>query len=93
MGCIAALVAMVAPRFVLFFMWIFANERMSLAFSSFITGFLGFLLLPYTSVFYVLVYAPVQGVSTFGWFIVFMGLLMDLSSWFGGGREGKKKYA
>jgi hypothetical protein len=82
MGCLLALFAVALPRVTLFFLWVF-TERLSNAFDSFIVGFLGFLLLPYTTVFYALAYAPVEGVSGFGWILVFFGLLCDLSSLFG----------
>ena len=39
-------------------------------------GILGFIFLPYTTLFYALVYAPVKGVDAFGWFIVACGVLL-----------------
>ena len=90
MGCIVALIGLVAPRFALFLMWIF-SDRLSRAFDSFVVGFLGFLLLPFTTLFWALAYAPVGGVSGFGWILVGLGLLMDLSSWGGGAREGSRR--
>ena len=39
-----------------------------------------------------LAYAPIAGVSTFGWFFVAFGVLLDLANWFGGGREGPRRY-
>lgn len=92
MGCFVALFALAVPRFTLFLMWIF-TERLTIAFDSFIMGFLGFLILPYTTVFYALAYAPIAGVSGFGWFLVIMGFFMDLSSWAGSGKQGKERYA
>jgi len=85
-GCVLALIGLAAPRFVLAVMWLFDlfDDRLSVAFDSFILGLLGFLLLPYTTLFYALAYAPVGGVSGFGWFLVVLGFLMDLSSWSGG---------
>ena len=49
---------------------------------------LGLLLLPYTTLFYVLAYAPIVGVSAIGWFFVALGFLLDLASLFGGGQRG-----
>jgi hypothetical protein len=43
-------------------------------------GIIGFLLLPYTTLFYVLVYAPGKGVDSFGWVIVALGVVLDISS-------------
>lgn len=90
MGCIVALLALAVPRVTLFFMWIF-SERLSIAFDSFVVAFLGFLILPYTTVFYALAYAPVQGVSGFGWFLVLTGFIMDIASLTNGGREGRRR--
>jgi hypothetical protein len=41
---------------------------------------LGFFLVPYTTLFYALVYRPGIGVRGFGWLLVAVGLLLDLSS-------------
>jgi hypothetical protein len=73
-------------------MWIF-SDRLSLAFDSFVLGFLGFLLLPYTTIFYALAYAPVGGVSGFGWFLVALGFLFDLGSLGGAGDQGRRRAA
>lgn len=87
MGCFVAIIALALPRFTLFLMWVF-TDRLSIAFDSFVVAFLGFLILPYTTVFYAVAYAPIGGVSGFGWFLVVMGFLMDLSAHAQGGRMG-----
>jgi hypothetical protein len=79
MGCLLALFAAISPRFVLFLLWIF-SDRLTIAFSSGWEGLIGFLFLPYTALFYALVYAPGRGVDSFGWFIVALGVLLDISS-------------
>lgn len=91
-GCIVALIGLAAPRFALFLMWLF-SDRLSVAFDSFIQGFLGFLVLPFTTMFYALVYATPDGVSGFGWILVAFGLLLDLSAWFGGGDQARRRNA
>ena len=60
MGCLLAIFAVALPRVTLVFLWLF-TERLSWAFDSFIVGFLGFLLLPYTTVFYAIAYSPSTG--------------------------------
>jgi hypothetical protein len=52
---------------------------------------LGLVFLPYTTLFYVLAYAPITEVSGIGWFFVAFGFLLDLASWFGTGREGARR--
>jgi hypothetical protein len=59
---------------------------MAIAFNGFIEAFLGFLLLPFTTLFFALVYAPVGGVSGFGWLIVGFGLVLDISSYTSGAK-------
>ena len=93
MGCCAVvLAAWISPRFVLFLMWIF-GDRLSIAFDSFWTGFAGFLLVPWTTFAFALAYAPTDGVTGIGWLFVAAGLVADLGSWLGGGREGRSRYA
>ncbi len=79
MGCVLALFAWISPRFVLAMLYVFSN-RLTIAFSSGWTGLLGFILLPYTTLFYALVYTQGRGVSGLGWLIVAVGALLDLSS-------------
>jgi hypothetical protein len=59
-GCIVALIGMAAPRFAIFLLWLF-SDRMAIAFNGFLEAFLGFLLLPFTTLFFALVYAPSAG--------------------------------
>jgi hypothetical protein len=60
-------------------LWIF-SDRLTIALRSGWEGIIGFLLLPYTTLFYVLVYAPGKGVDSFGWVIVALGVVLDISS-------------
>ena len=50
------------------------------AFEGFLLPLLGLVFLPFTTLFYVLAYRPVVGVSGWGWFFVFLGLLFDLGA-------------
>ena len=90
MGCLLALLAAISPRFVIFLLWIF-TDRLTIAFRSGWEGLLGFLVLPYTTLFYALVYAPGKGVDTFGWFIVALGVLLDLSTLTNGARVRRRQ--
>lgn len=86
MGCFVAVLALLLPRFTLFLMWVF-TDRLDRAFDSFVVGFLGFLLLPYTTVLYALAYSPQDGVTGFGWFLVIVGFLIDLGALTNGRRQ------
>jgi hypothetical protein len=92
MGCLFALVAGFAPRIALILVWIFTN-LVDRAFSGFLIPLLGLILFPYATLFYVLAWAPVGGVSGWGWFFVVIGFIFDLGNWFGGGATGRKRYA
>ena len=89
MGCLLALVAAISPRLALFLLWVF-TDRLTIAFRSGWEGLIGFLLLPYTTLFYALVYAPGKGVDAFGWIIVALGVLLDLGAVLLG-RRGRRR--
>lgn len=91
-GCIVALIGMAAPRFAIFLLWLF-SDRMAIAFNGFLEAFLGFLLLPFTTLFFALVYAPIGGVSGFGWLIVAFGLALDISSYTSGAKAKRDQAA
>jgi hypothetical protein len=86
MCCLVLIMAFLGPRVALFFTWIF-SERLTIAFSSFWIGFLGFLFLPWTTLFYAFAYQPVLGVSGFGWILVAFGFVMDIASYTAGARR------
>ncbi len=90
MGCLLALFALISPRFVLALLYLFSN-RLTLAFTSGWEGIIGFFLLPYTTLFYALVYQSGPGVRGFGWVIVALGVLLDLSSLDMGRRAGHRR--
>jgi hypothetical protein len=76
-GCIVALAAFLSPRLALFILWLF-TDRMSIAFDSFWWGFLGFIFLPWTTLAWAIAYAPVKGVTGFGWFLVAFAFFCDI---------------
>jgi hypothetical protein len=90
MGCLLALIAAISARFALFLVWIF-TDRLAIAFRSGWEAVLGFIFLPYATLFYALVYAPHKGVDGFGWVIVALGILLDLGSWTFGGRGRRRR--
>jgi hypothetical protein len=86
-GCLVVLLGTAFPRLALLLTWLF-TDRVSTAFDGWALPLLGFFVLPYTTFFYVVAYAPTAGVTDIGWFFVAIGFLLDLSAWFGTGREG-----
>ena len=83
MGCLIALLAAFAPRVVLVLVWIF-SDLVDRAFDTFFVPLIGLLILPYTTLFYVLAYAPVAGVNGWGWLFVAFGFLCDVAHAVGG---------
>jgi hypothetical protein len=90
MGCLLALLTAISPRLVIFLLWIF-SDRLTIAFRSGWEGIIGFVLLPYTTLFYALVYAPGKGVDGFGWVIVALGVLLDLWAHFFSARSRRRR--
>jgi hypothetical protein len=81
--CLLAAVGSAIPRLVLIFVWIF-TDMVTTAFSSWIAPLVGLILLPYTTLIYVLLYAPGEGVTGFGWLFVAIAFLIDISHYTGG---------
>jgi hypothetical protein len=86
-GCLVALVALISARLALFLLWIF-SDVLGRAFDSWIVPFLGFFLLPWTTLAYAAFWDWGTGhhVVGFEWFFVILAFLIDLSSWAGGRR-------
>jgi len=91
-GCLVALMAMISPRLAFFFVWLF-TDRTSIAFDHFWIGLVGFLFLPWTALAWVLLYASVQGVTGFGWFVVAIAFLVDITTLSGGVRARARAQA
>ena len=90
-GCLIALVAAVSPRFATFLIWVFDSDRLARAFDSFWIGFLGWIFLPWTTLAWAVAYAPIGGVSGFGWFLVVFAFLIDMSTHLGAARARRDR--
>ena len=80
MGCLFALIAVLSPRFAVFLLWAFTNY-VDRSFILLFLPLLGFSLSPYTTLMYVLVYAPAGPIHVAGWILVGLGVILDLNSW------------
>ena len=82
MGCFLALLALISPRLVLFLLWIF-GDLLSRAFDSWIIPFLGFFLLPWTTLSYAAFYDWGSGrhVTGIEWFFVALAFLVDIGAY------------
>ncbi len=87
MGCFLVLFALISPRLALFFMLIF-SDLLGRAFDEWWLPFIGFFLLPWTTLVYALMWAAgPNGVEGFEIFFVILAFLVDVSSWAGGNSQ------
>ena len=79
MPCLFALVALLSPRLGIILLWAFTNY-VQRAFDTWFWPLIGLIFLPWTTLMYLLVVAPVGEVTFWGWLFVGLGLLLDVSS-------------
>jgi hypothetical protein len=85
-GCFIALFALISPRLALFALWLF-SDLLSRAFDSWLIPFLGFFLLPWTTLAYAVMWSTgSDAVTGFEWFIVILGFVVDLGAYAGRGK-------
>lgn len=89
--CLFAIVLAGAPRVALLFWWFFDTRYVNAAFNNLIWPLLGFLFLPWTTLMYVVVYPG--GLSLVNWVFLGLALVIDLGTYGGGGREGRRRYS
>ena len=83
MPCFVVLIALLSPRLALFLF----SDLLSRAFESWFVPFLGFFLLPWTTLAYAVMWSSSNGVKGFEWFIVILAFVIDLGSYVQGGRR------
>jgi hypothetical protein len=89
--CLSAVVVFIGARFGALLWWIVDSDRWSAAFESFLIGFIGWILVPWVTLAWVLVYPG--GVNGFDWVILILAGLFDLSSYASGGYSRRSRYA
>jgi hypothetical protein len=80
MGCLFLLITLLSPRLGIIFLWAFTDYVVPRSFNTWVWPLLGLIFLPWTTLLYILVAAPVGGISFWGWLFVALGLLMDVST-------------
>ena len=91
--CLVATVGSMVPRLTLLFVWLF-TDLVDRAFDGWIAPLVGLLLLPFTTLAFVVMWAPGRGVTGFGWFVVIAAFIIDISSYAGGAsRRGRSTTA
>ncbi len=89
MCCLALTAGLIGPRIALLVWWIF-GDRVELAFDSWIWPLLGLLLLPWTTLAYLLVWSPVVDVHGAEWIVVAIGFVGDVLTY--SGRAASSRY-
>jgi hypothetical protein len=83
-GCFVLLLGMAFPRLALALMALF-NDEITAAFDgSWLVPFIGWLLLPYSTLTFVLIHWYTGDVTGFAWLFVGLAFLADLAGYFGG---------
>ena len=91
MCCFALVLLGLGPRFALGAWWIFGT-KVDAAFDSFLWPLLGLLFLPWTTLFYVIAWSPVGGVTGGEWIFVGIGFLADLMTYSARAAKGRTSY-
>lgn len=84
MGCLASILVLATPRFVMVVLWIFTSY-LSRAYDGWVVPLLGFFLLPTTTLAYAIAENETRGLKGWGLVLVVVAVLLDLGVW-GGGR-------
>jgi len=87
-GCFVVLFALISPRLALFAVWLFSG-LLSRAYDAWIVPFIGFFLLPWTTLAYAVMWDSSERVHGFEWFIVAIAFLADLAPYWT--REAQKR--
>ena len=88
MCCVLTALVLAGPRLAILIWWLVNPLRWQITFPNFIVPVLGFILLPFTTLMYVLV-AP-GGVFGFDWVWLALAVILDLAS-YGGGAYGNRE--
>jgi hypothetical protein len=88
--CLLLLATGLGPRIALAAWWIF-GDKVDAAFDTWIWPLLGLLLLPWTTIFYVLMWSAVGGVSGAEWLVVALGFGLDIATY--SSRAARARYA
>lgn len=80
-GCLLAFSAAVAPRLVLILAWIFGSRWDAVWQGDILMPLLGIILLPYTTIMYLLTWSLTGGIEGWDWMWIIMGLFLDFMKW------------
>ena len=81
-GCLFALLAVLSPRLALLILWLFTPLVQTAFDDSWLWPLLGLLFVPFATLMFVLVVAPLGPTNFWGWMLVLFGLVMDARGYF-----------
>jgi hypothetical protein len=90
MCCLFTTLALLGPRAAILVWWLLDSARWERAFDSFFVAFIGFLILPWTTIMYVVV-APTGTITGFDWVWLGLGLMADIAGYAGGGYGNRER--
>jgi len=80
MGCLFLLVSLLSPRLGIIILWALTDYVYRAFAGAWLWPLLGLIFLPWTTLIFILVAAPVGNITFWGWLMVALGVLADLSS-------------
>ena len=89
MCCVITVLLLLGPRAAILVWWLFDMSRWTSAFDTFLWPLLGAIFLPWTLLAYVLVFPG--GVEGLDWLWMFLGVLLDVLFYTGGGLGGRNR--
>ena len=88
MCCVVLLAFGIGPRVAVALVWIF-GDRVELAFDSWWLPLLGLIVLPWTTLMYLIAWTPGHGVTGWEWILIVLGVALDVMSY--GARQAKRR--
>lgn len=87
-GCFALGLGAFFPRVTVLLLWIFTDWVQRAFGGEWILPLVGVILLPYTTLSYILLYQFLGRVDGFAWFLVALAFIVDIGAWVGSARGG-----
>jgi hypothetical protein len=84
-GCFVLVFALISPRLALIFTWLF-SDVLSRSMDGWLVPFIGFFILPWTTLSYAWMWYSGRTVDGFEWFLVAFAFLLDIGAFGAGAR-------
>ena len=92
MCCVLTIFALLGPRIAIFVWWLINPELFGSAFSNWILPLLFAIFAPFTMIFFLIAWFLGAGVSGFEWLLIALGIIIDLSTYTGGGYGNRRRF-